>query len=507
MKLIISVLLFVCITICGSFINLVNSQQAHVSCQYSHTLQDDAILLPDSSGYSMIHDFFGNTKVNGFTTIESIYDYKNSDTTCDNKVDGSSYWVPSLKINEYQYRPTMIKVYYQGHNNTFYPNNPMPKGLQLIAGSPKNTKEDWNIWYLCKGRGFSRTPFTDCDKNNETQITQYNFNLIFPNCWDGVNIRPNFTYRNAAYDYSGDNEKGRCPEAYPVRIPQLNMQLAYFIRESNWTNAQLSLNPIINSGGSRTFPWANLFSAHADFFNGWPEQTMKFMIEECLNKGVTCGNDLPRIYTFIKNSYAMINCKKSSQTVAQIDSTGLNVPYVKIVIPAEAKTEIWSEVVLDLWAANNDPNAKPNFFFGYLVTPEEFASDSPVCPNKSSDVQLYIDGQWGYHSINVTQLVINTMKNNQNEIHLCFTADGPSTYSMQTANTDHPPRLLFKHPGAEVNENVQEAILYRPPTDPLMTSTTSDPLTSTTGFNSCSTHLPSILLSFIMITITFMFLL
>lgn len=74
--------------------------QAHVVCAYHHTLGDDAIMMFGKPNQAMWHDFFGNTHTDAVSTYQTLRDQP--ETTCDNKADGSAYWVPSMKLPDGQ---------------------------------------------------------------------------------------------------------------------------------------------------------------------------------------------------------------------------------------------------------------------------------------------------------------------------------------------------------------------------------------------------------------------
>lgn len=107
--------------------------QAHVVCAYHHTLGDDAIMMFGKPNQAMWHDFFGNTHTDAVSTYQTLRDQP--ETTCDNKADGSAYWVPSMKLPDGQVvTPAYQKTYYQTTKVEQYPLHPFPAGLELLAG-------------------------------------------------------------------------------------------------------------------------------------------------------------------------------------------------------------------------------------------------------------------------------------------------------------------------------------------------------------------------------------
>eukprot|EP01133_Synstelium_polycarpum_P000445 gene445-531_t len=476
------VLLFIC-TITALISYTTAAGQAHAICRYSHTLNDDSILFPESEGKSMFHDFFGNVVSNGMSTIDSIYAHP--DNNCDIHTDGSSYWIPSWRMGDKLYRPTYQKTYYQAANALKYPVIQMPRGLQLIAGNPLNTGYTGNVWYVCGDQ--SGVPKTECKPESGSDISQYNLNILFPNCWDGFNIRPNFTYKNAVY--SSDN--GECPPSHPKRIPQLNMNVAYFFKGiTNFTDAVLSLNPKFYENGTVDWPWTSLFSAHADFFNGWDEDALKFMTDECLNKEITCGNDMPRAYNRPTSIHVMAGGDKISDgAVFQVSST--NVPFIKLTIPDKAFNSKWSAVYLQLYAKNNNASGDSYHIWVNAVTADQFNSATTCAGWTSETAGLYAGPIADYGSINITQKAMAAVAAKQTNLYFClYPADG-QTFSFDSLQGENKPRLLFLDPGTKVGNDEKDITPYPyviPTKKPIGGSSSDD------GLNSATQVVPSLLL-------------
>ncbi|STW79162.1 periplasmic or exported protein [Klebsiella michiganensis] len=111
--------------------------QAHVVCAYHHTLGDDAIMMFGKPNQAMWHDFFGNTHTDAVSTYQTLRDQP--ETTCDNKADGSAYWVPSMKLPDGQVvTPAYQKTYYQTHQSGTVSAAPVPGGSRTAGGrSPR----------------------------------------------------------------------------------------------------------------------------------------------------------------------------------------------------------------------------------------------------------------------------------------------------------------------------------------------------------------------------------
>lgn len=74
------------------------------------------------------------------------------------------------------------------------------------------------------GKGYSKKAGEVCGLRKGGDAVQFNIGIQFPNCWDGVNLKPAHGHSNAAYDVNG-----ACPSDYPVKIPTVNMNVAYVL--------------------------------------------------------------------------------------------------------------------------------------------------------------------------------------------------------------------------------------------------------------------------------------
>ena len=268
--------------------------QAHVVCGYSHTLGDDAIMMFGRPNEAMLHDFFGNTHTDASSTRETLR--KLEETTCDNKADSSAYWAPSLRLPDGTIvKPAYQKTYYQASNVETWPLQPFPAGLSLLAGDHHGSEPNPHITFLCaNGKGYTTKTGEVCGLRKAGDAVQFNIGIQFPNCWDGVNLKPAHGVANATYD-----TKGQCPTAFPVKIPTVNMNIAYVlptISSLDTSKVQLSLDPMMH-GDEREERWGSLYTAHADFMNGWTEEGARFMTELCMNRGLDCGTTVPYAYS------------------------------------------------------------------------------------------------------------------------------------------------------------------------------------------------------------------
>ncbi|WP_337048311.1 DUF1996 domain-containing protein [Serratia liquefaciens] len=259
----------------------------NVTCDYSHTLPDDAILYPQKPGEAMLHDFFGNTKVDAFTTTGSLV--TNPQTTCHSSADRSAYWTPSLRRGTDIIKPMLQKTYYWDQD-TRVKIHPFPPGLQMLAGDHRGDKPNSHVDYLCSGDGYTQTVPQQCSQKNDNNQYQLNINVHFPFCWDGKNLKPDVAHHNMNVVYP---ENGVCPASHPVTLPEMHLSVAYELGDNpDVSQVQLSLDPVWEKGQWQE-QWGSLYTAHADFINGWKPDGLQFVVDNCMNNNIDCNDRVP----------------------------------------------------------------------------------------------------------------------------------------------------------------------------------------------------------------------
>ncbi|EPN1693345.1 DUF7594 domain-containing protein [Cronobacter malonaticus] len=269
--------------------------QAHAVCAYHHTAGDDAIMMYGMPNHAMLHDFFGNTHTDAYTDYVRLRNQP--ETTCDNKADSSAWWAPTMKLPDGQIvKPAYQKTYYQSTNVDKYPLTPFPLGLELLAGDHHGTGPNRRITFLCgNGKGYTNTAGEVCGLREKGDAVQFNIGIQFPNCWDGVNLKPVRGRMNATYT----NDAGACPAEFPVKIPTVNMNVAWVlpqITSLDTAKIELSMDPQMD-GETRIEKWGSIYTAHGDFMNGWSVESAQFMTDECMNNNMDCGVKVPFSYT------------------------------------------------------------------------------------------------------------------------------------------------------------------------------------------------------------------
>ncbi|WP_144144696.1 DUF1996 domain-containing protein [Paraburkholderia sp. BCC1884] len=271
--------------------------QFNVQCGYSHSLPDDPIVHAGQPGRAMGHDFFGNTGTNAYSTYTSLT--ANKVTTCDASADVSAYWAPQLKRASGIVAPQYQKTYYK-NDQPVVPLQAIPAGLEMLAGNHRGAAPNPHINFLCRGGSYSTTAPTNCPvvMDNNGTFAQLDIAVHFPDCWDGRTLAPNPAsgISNMAYRQSD----GTCPGAYPIKLPELQMSVAYDLRQDgDLSGAQLSMDPTWREGKWEA-QWGGMYTAHGDFINVWKVDTMQYLIDRCMNApvtpGSTCDKSIPTHY-------------------------------------------------------------------------------------------------------------------------------------------------------------------------------------------------------------------
>jgi hypothetical protein len=231
-------------------------------------------MLPGVRGLSHLHEFFGNESTNARSTPRKLR--RRAATTC-TADDRSAYWVPALSINDKVIRPTMMRAYYVSAGKNPRTIVAPPKNLRAIAGdaSALTPQSPSVAAWTCSTGAPGPLFYTDipyCRANMYLVLS-----VQFPDCWDGVNLDSPDHQSHLAYSARPPLGIGyaECPATHPVPIPSLQTRVLY---PTNGAQSGVKLA----SGG--------IFSAHADFMNGWPQKTLENVVADCIRRGVDCAN-------------------------------------------------------------------------------------------------------------------------------------------------------------------------------------------------------------------------
>jgi hypothetical protein len=149
-----------------------------------------------------------------------------------------------------------------------------PAGLRVIAGDAhaQGGQSDFIVWWDCDGAALDRLPTAPtCPTSSRgLEVT-----ARFPDCWDGVNLDSADHKSHMSYSTSDGSGIFRCDAAHPVALPYLSM----IVRWDGQYPAGESVT--LSSGAAFTF--------HADFMNGWNQDRLVALLDQCIKAQTECG--------------------------------------------------------------------------------------------------------------------------------------------------------------------------------------------------------------------------
>ena len=244
-------------------------------CGFSHMGFNDPIALSNMPNASHLHTFFGNSNTDASSTPDSLLN--TGDSTCvGGTLNRTGYWVPTL-IDTRTGQPIVpdgsLFYYKQGYLGVKAGTmQAFPKGLRMIAGDTKSTSP-WGSPHSgleCSSGGGHQASIPSCAIGDSLNIS-----VIFPQCWDGVNLDSPDHKSHMAYA-TGNG----CPSTHPVPLPEIALNVHYAVTEAN-SGAFLKLSSDNYSGPGG-------YSMHADWFNGWDPATNKTFLDNCINANKDC---------------------------------------------------------------------------------------------------------------------------------------------------------------------------------------------------------------------------
>ncbi|MFJ8798744.1 DUF1996 domain-containing protein [Streptomyces sp. NPDC102487] len=251
--------------------DVVRVPEFNATCDYSHSKQDDPIVLPNLAGASHMHSFFGNKSTDAFSTAQSLRG--NAATTCAPADDLSAYWIPSLYEGNKAVEPQNMIVYYGSRLPDPAATLPFPEGFRMIAGDAKAqtpTPAGSPGQYWCAGAGGEIGRSTDGNWPVCAPTAHLTHQLVFPDCWDGKNLDSPDHKSHVAYTYDG-----KCSGAYPVAIPNLSFVVSY---------------PTSGSAAGLRLASGMASSIHGDFFNAWDNAALGHRVKDCIVQKAKCNS-------------------------------------------------------------------------------------------------------------------------------------------------------------------------------------------------------------------------
>jgi len=137
--------------------------------------------------------------------------------------------------------------------------------------------------------------------------------IIFPSCWDGVNLDSPDHVSHVAYQPGAALAGDTCPSTHPVRIPQVMYEVMYdtsgFADPKYFTNGK---QPLVYSFGDPTG-----YGAHGDYLFGWKDGALQPAMDAL---GTNCFSETcPALR--LQSTAALQACTKATQVNEDIGNT------------------------------------------------------------------------------------------------------------------------------------------------------------------------------------------
>lgn len=418
--------------------------QFNVQCAYSHTLPDDAIVFPGQPGRAMVHDFFGNTGADAYSTYYSLND--NKVTTCNVAADPSSYWVPQLKRASGIVVPGYQKTYYK-NDQPVVPLHTIPDGLEMLAGDHRSSVPKPQINYLCRGGSYTQIAPTNCPVVTDSSGTyaQLDISVHFPDCWDGRTLVPNMASHimNMAYRQAD----GKCPAAYPVKIPELQLNVAYDLgQDPDLSTAQLSMDPIFVNG-TWVPQWGSLYTAHADFINAWKTDSLQYAVDNCSNANIACSNSIPTYYSKASADVWVDGRGVTHASDSTMTSDAGSVVLIKVPTPTNLKDYPYTNSYLQTLAQNvTDTSAVTLDIYAASTNWDDVANlpTAAACNTNQRIGGIYLDSALQPRVNDITRYVASQVAAGASQIGVCIRNATGRTIQISSRDGTRTPALFMK---------------------------------------------------------------
>ena len=228
-----------------------------VQCNFNGVFVADPIALSHHE-----HVESGARPFDNSITADSV---RANETSCFDAGDKTAYWSPLLyENNGTALLPVETDTYYRGG---VAPSRvvPFPYSTQMLVKDPTRVK--WE----CRGGGAVKG-FADAPSRCAGKLIAV---IRFPQCWNGdspANI-DDFQYPS----------NGSCAAPFTRVIPEMTQRWAFKARDGEINGVKVSAGDGQLEGQS---------FEHSDFLNGWNQDRLSFLIEDCI-KGVPLSGTRP----------------------------------------------------------------------------------------------------------------------------------------------------------------------------------------------------------------------
>jgi hypothetical protein len=276
-------------------------------CGAGQLIGDDPIVFPGQPGVSHLHQFYGNTLANAFSTFTSLR--TTGKTTCGPStsiypVNRSGYWQPAMLDGKgHVVQPDFMEVYYKHPPDSLMTGwrpapDPtksegikakLPNGIRFVFGwdpTGAHSAPTGQAFYYCsQGAG---THYPDLQAFAAANTCPVGAQLIYtieaPSCWDGKNLdSPDHRSHVSYADYSNGWGYLQCPQTHPYVIPVFTLKSFYTIASGDDVSLWYLSSDMMAPGKPHGY------TIHGDFFMAWDDPTHQIWETNCLDKQLNCS--------------------------------------------------------------------------------------------------------------------------------------------------------------------------------------------------------------------------
>jgi hypothetical protein len=274
-------------------------------CNPGQISADDPIVFPGQPGKSHLHQFYGNTSANAYSTYQSLR--SSGQSTCMSPLNRSAYWMPAMLDGKGNVvRPDYISIYYKRRpssdpsvqawkpapdaNKSMGIATSLPNGLRFIFGwDPTGmhpAERTGTAWFNCDGPTAVPGQYATIAEAMAHCPAGNHFGAVInaPQCWDGKNLDvPDHRSHVSYATYSNGYGYLQCDQAHPYVIPEFTLGAWYTVAPgddtSKWHFSSDEMVPDQPAG----------YTFHADWFGAWDNTVMSMWMDNCINKLLNCS--------------------------------------------------------------------------------------------------------------------------------------------------------------------------------------------------------------------------